>query len=178
MRVILLSIVLLIISAGLKAQTSSLRFNSFSYQPVPAYNINDSIFNKKWFLTHYTGISTSFNIFRGGNATVVSAPLGVQLSRRLNNNLYAFAGVSAAPAYVNFNGHFLSADANKSLQSNSFNSNSFGIYSRAEMGLMYVNDARTFSISGSISVERNNYPYPYSQPYISRQNVANTSGKR
>jgi len=26
------------------------------------------------------------------------------------------------------------------------------------MGLMYVNDARTFSVSGSISVQRNYYP--------------------
>jgi hypothetical protein len=53
-------------------------------------------------VSKYTGISTSFSFFKGGNATIVSAPLGLQLNRRLNNNLFAFAGVSAAPSYVNF----------------------------------------------------------------------------
>ena len=39
---------------------------------------------------------------------------------------------------------------------------SVGLYSRAELGLQYINDERTFSISGSIGVERSSYPVlPY-----------------
>jgi hypothetical protein len=38
------------------------------------------------------------------------------------------------------------------------------MYSSASLGLMYINDARTFSISGSISIERDNYPVYYYNP--------------
>jgi hypothetical protein len=130
-------------------------------------NINDTV-AKKWFVSRYSGISTSFSFFNGGNATVISAPMGLQLNRRLNNNLFAFAGVSVAPAYVSFNGSNLLNDFNKSNNSsNSFNQKSLGLYSRAELGLQYINDERTFSISGSIGIERNSYNFPmqgYSRP--------------
>ena len=35
--------------------------------------------------------------------------------------------------------------------------NNFGLYPAASIGLMYINDARTFSISGSISAEKSPY---------------------
>ena len=109
-----------------------------------------------------SGLSTSFTFFKGGNATIVAAPLGLQLNRRLNDNLYAFANVSVAPAYINFNRSFINTDFNKANQSNPFRSNSFGMYSSASLGLMYINDNKTFSISGSLSVEKNNSPLlPY-----------------
>ena len=143
-------------------------FNNSAQRPLFArgINANDSAFNKKWFVTHYAGVSTSFSFYKGGNATVVSAPIGLQLNRRLNDNLYAFAGVSVAPAYINYNQTFLNPNINKGGQGkNSFNQNGFVMNSRVEAGLMYVNDAKTFSISGSISVETNNYPaYQYYQP--------------
>jgi hypothetical protein len=42
------------------------------------------------------------------------------------------------------------------------NNPQFNMASRAELGLMYVNDQRTFSISGSFGVQRNTYSgYPY-----------------
>jgi hypothetical protein len=111
---------------------------------------------KKWSLHKYAGISASYSFFNGGNASVFSAPVGLQLNRQLNNNVFAFAGISAAPSYVNFSRSFINADIKK------YNTNSLGLYSRFEAGLMYVNDARTFSISGSIGVERNSFPvYPY-----------------
>ena len=37
------------------------------------------------------------------------------------------------------------------------NASNFGIYPAAQMGLMYINDERTFSISGSIGVSRSSY---------------------
>jgi hypothetical protein len=121
--------------------------------------LNDSTPGKKWFVSRYTGISTSFIFANGGNATVLSVPLGIQLNRKLNNNLYAFGGLAVAPSYINFNRSFLSTNLNKTGHNNGFmRSNQLNLSSRAEMGLMYVNDAKTFSISGSIGVERSTYP--------------------
>jgi len=130
--------------------------------------LNDSGHNKNWFVNTSASISTSFNFFRGGSATMLAAPLSLQLNRKLNNNLYAFAGVSVAPAYINFNRSFLTANSNKGWQSNGIaNANSIGMYSRAEMGLTYINDQRTFSISGSIAIEKSSYPFT---PYFPAQN--------
>jgi hypothetical protein len=162
---IVLALVVLIASISLKAQTlfpGTFIDDTQRQAFVNAGHFNDSTQHKKWFLNKYGGISTSFSFFRGGNATTVAVPVGLQLNRRLNNNLYAFAGVSVAPAYVNFNHAFLSTDINKTWQKNTFlQSNSFNMYSRAELGLMYINNEKTFSISGSIGIERSTYPYPY-----------------
>ena len=105
-----------------------------------------------------TEISKIDNVELNGNtATVVSAPVGLQLNRQLNNNFYAFTGVSLAPTYINFNRSFLSSGI-KPHTGNGFKSDNFELYSSVNMGLMYVNDARTFSISSSIGVARSSYP--------------------
>ena len=126
---------------------------------------NDSAADKKWFVSKYIGLSSSFVFFKGGSATVFSAPVALQLSRKLNNNLYAFAAVSVAPSYISFNNFYQPYNANKSFQNNSlYKSNSFDTYGRAELGLMYVNDDKTFSISGSVGIERSSYPIvPFNQ---------------
>lgn len=131
-------------------------FRSGLYRNFPT---GDSLSNKKWSVSKYGGISTSFIGWKGGSASVFSAPIGLQLNRRLNNNLYAFAGVSIAPTYINFNQSFLNAGS-KFLQGNSlmYRPNGFGMYQRAEMGLMYTNDEHTFQISGSIGMERSQFP--------------------
>lgn len=115
----------------------------------------------KWFFSSYRGLSTSVSFFKGGNASVFSAPMGLQLNRRLNNNLYAFANVTVAPSYISINPSYLSG-LNKNFTNSPFNQNSFGLYPAASFGLMYMNDAKTFSISGSISAEKSMYPgVPY-----------------
>ncbi len=174
MRTMLLFIIL-VSSIIIKAQTSlPLGFLDYTHPMGFGNNFHsfESASDKKWFLSTYSGISTSFNFFNGGYATILAAPLGLQLNRRLNNNYYAFAVVSAAPAFINFNNSFLSSDVNKFYPNNGFfRSNSFGMYSGAELGLMYVNDAKTFSISGSIGVQSNSYPaYHYQQTRTSRSN--------
>jgi hypothetical protein len=173
---IIFTLFVLIFATSLKAQIVPLSFMDYTQRAAYAnhHQFKDSIANKKWFLTSYSGISTSFVFYKGGNATLLSAPLGLQLNKRLNNNLYAFAGVSAAPAYINFNNAFLSANINKANPNNSFiKGNNFGIYSRADLGLTYVNDAKTFSISGSIGVERSSYPlFQYNQINTTKQNPA------
>lgn len=174
MRTFLLIAFINIIAFSSKAQSFLPgNFIDYSYRGNPARNINfnDSASNKKWSLSKYSGISTTFSFFKGGNATVVSAPLGLQLNRKLNNNLYAFAGVLVAPSYVNFRSSFMNSDFNKFSGANFLRSGSLGIYSRAEMGLMYINDEKTFSISGSIGIERRNYSMPGFAPvYAPLQN--------
>jgi hypothetical protein len=147
----LLVLILLMSSLLIEAQTSKQSFKDSSYSIQHRQS-------KKWFLTSYSNIGIGFNFMNGSSATVVSAPVGLQLNRQLNNNLYAFAGVSLAPTYVNFGRSFLSPGMAKPYAGSGVKSDYFGLYSSVNMGLMYVNDARTFSISGSIGVERNNYP--------------------
>ncbi len=146
-----------------------------------AYNnrFKDSTLNKKWLVNKYIGLSSSFGFFNGGNATVHAVPISVQLQRRLNNNWYAFAGASIAPAYTSFKKSFLSANINKFPQHNNlYTSNRLDVYSKAELGLMYVNDQKTFSISGSIGIERGNYPLvPFIQNSSVRPNTFFTPNK-
>ncbi|MEO7768312.1 MAG: hypothetical protein ABIS01_12830 [Ferruginibacter sp.] len=161
-----ISVALILFASTVNAQTIFPgSFAGYTQRGAFANNIqlNDSIANKKWSFNRYSGISTSFSFFNGGNATIVSVPVGLQLNRRLNNNLYAFANVAVAPSYINFNRSFITADISKTNQHKGFaRSNGLGVYSGASLGLMYVNDAKTFSISGSISMERSNYPLlPY-----------------
>ena len=169
-------LMILIFSVSVKAQTAlpGSYIDHLQQQSFADNNrFKDSALDKKWFMSKYIGISTSFGFFNGGNAAVLAVPVGIQLNRRLNNNWYAFAGVSAAPAYINFNHSFLSANANKSWQNNNFlKSNRFDMYSRAELGLMYINDQKTFSISGSIGIERSSYPLvPFNQMGTVRPNT-------
>jgi hypothetical protein len=145
-----------------KSQTVLSPGTGFTSQSPALLNDSHSHSNpSKWFFSSYRGLSTSVSFFKGGNASVFSAPMGLQLDRRLNNNLYAFANVTVAPSYISINPSYLSC-LNKNLTNSPFNQNSFGLYSAASFGLMYINDAKTFSISGSISAERSMYPgVPY-----------------
>ena len=155
----------IIFATTLKAQTNqpgSFQNNIESNDFIRNCNSHDSIAPKKWFVSGFSGISTGYTFFRGGGAGYFAAPVGLQLNRRISNNVYAFAGVTVAPAYVNFNSAFLSTNINKGNPFNSFyQSGNLSIYSSARVGLMYINDARTFSVSGSFSVERSNYPLFY-----------------
>src|SRR5678815_3126379 len=97
----LLVLITLISSLLIEAQTPKQSFKDSGYYLQHTQS-------KKWFFTSYSNVGIGFNFFNGGTATVVSAPVGLQLNRQLNNNLYAFTGVSIAPTYVNFNRSFLS----------------------------------------------------------------------
>ncbi len=175
MRIPLLFLVMIsFFSLGAKAQLPLSGMSYSQRNAFPAYNsfIDSNKVNKKWSIHKYGGISASYVFFNSGSASVFSSPVGLQLNRRLNNNLYAFAGISVAPAYINFNRTFINPDANKYHPVNSrYNNNGFSMYSRFEAGLMYMNEEKTFSISGSIGIERSSYPiYPsYNNPYLQKQ---------
>lgn len=153
MRIIILFICLAI-TAGLSAQ-------SFSNKPLKLKDVvlNDSVVQKKWTINTFSGIETSMSFFKGGHATMFSAPMGIQVNRFLNNNVFAFASLSIAPGYINFSqtGNIQNAKG----FSNTFNAagSQFAINPAARVGIGYTNDERTFQITGSIGVERSRYPY-------------------
>lgn len=125
---------------------------------------------KKWFVTSYSNVGIGFSMAKGGSATIISAPVGLQLNRRLNENLYAFTGISLAPTYISFNSSVPSTTF-KANTTGGFRPNYLGLSPSVNMGLMYVNDAKTFSVSGSINVQRNNYPmFLYSPALIPSAN--------
>jgi len=167
----LVSVVILFFSFSLQGQTS-LPVSAIGYHnpffPGSEGRYIHSVSNKKWSLGSYSGISAGYMFFKGGSANYISAPVGLQLNRRLNNNLYAFGGVSVNPTYFNFSQPLPLSGISKGYYTNGvFGASNFGIYPKAELGLMYMNDEKTFSISGSISVQRGGYTaFPY-QPVSS-----------
>ncbi|MBC8035307.1 MAG: hypothetical protein H7Y03_14250 [Chitinophagaceae bacterium] len=171
MRLLLLSIVFLVSLSSLKAQMPCFPgISNYAQRSMmaPYYQQADSnSLTKRWSLVKYASLSTSFAFFNGGSATILSAPVGLQLNYRLTDNFYAFAAASVAPAYINFNNSFRNAGSDKYYRANNLSSsNNFGMSSRAEVGIMYINDRKTFAISGSIGIERNTYPiiYPPGRP--------------
>ena len=117
--------------------------------------------NQKLVASHFAMVSTGYVFYPGANAFYVSAPIGWQLTRQLNKNLYAFGGVYAAPTWTSFNTAFMNSPYNKSYPGAMYPNNYFSINPGVYMGLMYVNEAGTFSISGSIHAQGGGYPvYP------------------
>ncbi|MFT3949592.1 MAG: hypothetical protein QM763_21695 [Agriterribacter sp.] len=168
MKRFIIFLLILFSAAYLRAQTT-LPASFMGYRSP--YAVSNNLLNadinpaKKWFVNRYSMVSAGYSFFKGGSFSYISAPVGLQLNRRLNNNLYAFAGVSVNPTYINFNQPIPLSATNKTLYGNSiYAPNSFGIYPRAELGLMYMNDEKTFSISGSISVQRGGFSVFPAQP--------------
>jgi len=161
---LLLVIICSVAVFSLKAQTPYAPMHRNAWQPglLGQYHImpDSNSLSKKWSVSKYGGISAGFLFSRGMSANFVAAPVGLQLNRRLTNNLYAFTGVSVAPTYFNFNSPFINPTVGKNYPGSMFgNSYQFAMGTRAELGLMYMNDQRTFSISGSVGVQRNSYPF-------------------
>lgn len=127
--------------------------------------------NQKWYFSKYAAVSAGAFFFNGAGGTFLSAPVGLQLNHPLNNNLIAFAGISAAPVFFNYNSLYTGPVFNKSYPGSYMaNPYGFGLNSRVDIGLMYINDAKTFSISGSIGVERGTYPvYPSNRVITKKQ---------
>ncbi|WP_343673435.1 hypothetical protein [Chitinophaga sp.] len=119
--------------------------------------------HKKWFITKYTGISTGFMAFKGGSSTFLSAPLALQLNRQLTNNLFAFGNISATPTLFQ-SSNLLYQPATSKNSFGPMQTRNFGIFPAAQVGVMYISNDKTFSISGSVSVSRSN-SYGYSPLY-------------
>jgi hypothetical protein len=130
------------------------------WQPSAGYT-TDSNLNRNWYFSKYIGFAAGFGYINGASSSILSLPIGLQINHPLNNNLVAFAGISVAPTFYGI--HSLTDPLSyKSIQ-NPYLSNTygFGADTGMEMGLMYTNDAKTFSISGSIGIDRYYSPvYP------------------
>jgi hypothetical protein len=170
---IILAIAASIVFLSAKAQTH-LPISQLGYEqwvPFPDHHLlaDSNSSGHKWRLTHYAGFSAG-TIFWAGSTGFISVPVGLQLSRPLNKNLYAFAGVSAAPVFFSFNRLYTQPATDPSYPGHPSMGNGFGLNSRVEAGLMYINDAKTFSISGSIGVDRASYPvYPTNRTTTKKQ---------
>jgi hypothetical protein len=143
------------------------RSSPILWAPAPSFGqaVDGRFSNQHWFFSKYAAISAGTTFSPSGYSTFLSAPIGLQLNRQLNNNLYAFMGVYAAPTIVSYN-HVANQPFTKAYMPYSPNPYSLSINPGIQMGLMHVNDAGTFSISGSIRVERSSYPlYPPAPNY-------------
>ena len=158
MKRIVLFTAIVISAVAVKAQ-SPLSFGSM-YGMQPAFRhfnqaADPSSLHKKWFVTKYIGMSAGYMAFNRGYGSFLSTPVGLQINRQLTNNVYAFAGVSVAPSFFPSGSIFYQPGMYKN--NGLMNARNFGTYSTVQMGLMYMNSERTFSISGSIGVSRSNY---------------------
>jgi hypothetical protein len=162
---LLLAILCLMSFLSLKAQVlppgSQLNYSPGSFIPDHNQMIDSSHSDHKWIFSKYVGLSAGFSSFAGGTS-FISAPLRLQLSRPLNKNIYAFTAVSVSPVFFNMN-HFATGPGLYSSYPGLNHSNGYGLGVNPSVyaGLMYINDAKTFSISGSVGLERDSYPvYP------------------
>jgi hypothetical protein len=122
------------------------------WQPYIPYSlILDGSPNHGWQMRPYASISAGYLFLGGGGTSYVSAPVGVVFYRPLNSNFTTFAGASVAPTVFNFNRLY-----NQPAPGNNFTG--LTVNPSIQGGLIYTNDAKTFSISGSISVQRGSYP--------------------
>jgi hypothetical protein len=138
------------------------------WQPfIPYSMIVDGNPNHKWQMQPYASLSAGY-IFWGGGISYVSAPVGVLFSRPLNNNFTTFAAASVAPTVFNINRLYAQPISNNFPGGN--NLTGLGVNASVTGGLIYTNDAKTFSISGSISVERGSSPvYFQNRPNTTKQ---------
>ena len=138
-----------------KAQTHlpvyPLGFGFSQWQPVSMAPLPGS--TQKWQLRPSAGIQAGY-IFYNGGISYISAPLELNLYHPLTPNVTAFGGVYVAPTVFSM--------TNSPFQNPTYpNRYNMTINPGVQGGLMYTNDAHTFSISGSVRVERGSSYYPY-----------------
>jgi hypothetical protein len=143
-----------------KAQTHlpvyPLGFGFSQWQPMSMAPLPGS--SQKWQLRPSASIQAGY-IFYNGGISYLSAPLELNLYHPLTSNVTAFGGVYVAPTVFSMTNPYLSSFQNPAYP-NRYN---MTINPGVQGGLMYTNDAHTFSISGSVRVERGSY-YPYVYP--------------
>jgi hypothetical protein len=158
MKRTLLFAAILMWATALKAQTAPFygAMNGLQSDIKHPQKISDTNnIQKKWSVTKYAGLSTGFVAFKGGGGSFLSVPLALQVNRQLTQNLYAFGGVSVVPYLFRYNNTSYQPDISKN--NGLMQTNNFSAYSDAKVGVMYINNEKTFSISGSIGVSRGGY---------------------
>jgi len=102
---------------------------------------------------------TAGYVFYNAGVSYLSTPFALTLYHPITKNVTAFGGVYAAPTFFNINDPRSTFSANRQFSGNPlYQSYGLGINSGVQGGLMYTNDAHTFSISGSVWLQRGSTP--------------------
>ena len=130
------------------------------FVPVPAFD--NSPTKNKWQLRPFASLSAGYVFFNGGGMSYVSAPVGVALFRPLNPNWTAFGAATVSPVFFNANRMSTAPINDPNYHGYPYSGEyGLGLTTGVQGGLIYTNDAKTFSISGSVQIERSSYPvYP------------------
>jgi hypothetical protein len=163
----LLTMLILITILSAKAQ-SHLPIYSPAFGFIPHNSRDSAMQNRKWQVVPFASVSAGF-IFLNGGISYFSAPVGLALIHPLNNNWSAFGSVSATPVIFSVNRLYTDPGINGANQGGFSRPYNLGLNAQVSGGLMYTNDAKTFSISGSVGIEKGSYPV-----YPSNSNRPNT----
>ncbi len=113
--------------------------------------------NQKWQIRPYASLSLGYLFLNGGGSSYLGAQTGVALIHPLTKNVSAFAGVSATPTIFSINRLYTDPALGSP---NSFTRPyNLSLNTGIQAGLNYTNDDKTFSISGSVGIERGSNPY-------------------
>jgi hypothetical protein len=124
--------------------------------------------NQKWQIRPYASMSLGYLFLNGGGTSYLAAQTGVALIHPLTKNVSAFAALSASP--VLFSVNRLYTDPALNSPNNLSRPYNLGLNAGIQGGLIYTNDDKTFSISGSIGIERGSYPlYPANRTTTKKQ---------
>jgi hypothetical protein len=139
------------------AQTHLFPGTAWGYAPwqpfVPYSQFIPGTPNRSWQLQPFTSASVGYTFLGGGGVSYLSAPVGVILFHPLNNNFTAFGAASIAPTIFHFNSLYTTPAGYPGNGVTGLNVNA-----SVTGGVIYTNEAKTFSISGSISVGRGSNP--------------------
>ncbi|MBN9383338.1 MAG: hypothetical protein J0H74_21460 [Chitinophagaceae bacterium] len=132
-----------------------------TYLPVPTPSFNNSDLKNKWQLRPFASLSAGY-IFLNGGISYLSAPMGLALYRPLNTNWTAYGAATVTPTFFNINRLSALPINDPNYHGYPFSGvNGLGLTPGVQGGLIYTNDAKTFSISGSVRFEKSNYPVYY-----------------
>ena len=120
----------------------------------------------KWQLKPFANLTAGYMYFNGNTSlSYVSAPVGLALFRPLNPNWTAYGAATITPTFFNINSFSTLPAHDPNYRGYPFPGGyGVGLNPGIQGGLIYTNDAKTFSISGHVRIERNSYPiYPMDQ---------------
>jgi len=136
----------------------------------PSYNSHPY----RWQLKPFASVSAGYLFYNGGSASYLSAPVGLALIRPLNPNWTVFGAATVSPVAVQGSRLWTSPINDPTYHGSPFSSGyNLGINTGIQGGLMYTNQDKTFSISGSVHLERSSYPV-----YPTYQSSPNRPGKQ
>jgi len=116
----------------------------------------------RWQVKPFASLSAGYLFYNGGGMSYLSAPVGVAAFRPLNPNWTLFGAATVSPVAIQGNRLWTGPINDPNYHGLPYSSGyGLGVSTGIQGGLMYTNQDKTFSISGSVHVERSSYPvYP------------------